>query len=72
MNDNKPMTQAEYLLHQGGKCPACTSTDVEAGHQEANGNVAWVEVKCGECGATWKEVYVLTGYSRLTMLGEKE
>lgn len=46
-------------------CPHCGSEDVEGGEVNVDAGGAWQEVTCNECGATWNDVYKLTGFSEL-------
>ena len=39
-------------------CPTCNSNDIEGQGFEGEGEVAWQNVECNECGSKWQEVYV--------------
>jgi len=40
------------------ECPKCGErNNVEAGHVQADGNVAWHKTTCLECGCEYTEVY---------------
>ena len=59
-----PLTESqkrEYFEKNGTACPFCDSADIYA---DAAANVdageATQEITCAECGAEWKDVYVLT------------
>ena len=60
------LSQAGFVANEGRRCPMCLSVEVRcAGTFEATGNVAEREAECNDCGATWVDVYHLTGYDAL-------
>ena len=38
-------------------CPYCGSTDLEGGSVTVEGNEAWQDVGCLDCGADWTDVW---------------
>jgi len=61
-NSYVPLTKKEkkeYLKHPS-LCPNCGSIHILADRIEADGNTAWSNVECSDCGKTWKDVYTLT------------
>ena len=73
LTNQKPkplMGQRTYLKHGGGKCVACGSKNIEGGPMEMDGTSAWCVVDCNDCGASWKDVYKLTGYTDFEMNAE--
>lgn len=60
-------TADKYAEAHGAFCPACQSSDIEGGTFEADNNYAWRRVKCLRCGASWNDVYKLTGYNNLML-----
>jgi predicted nucleic-acid-binding Zn-ribbon protein len=64
----KPLTgQRAYLKHGGSKCIACGSKNIEGGSLEMDGASAWCVVDCNDCGASWKDVYKLSGWTDFEM-----
>lgn len=57
--------EKEYLEHGGQHCPACKSSNVKSGQMEVDGASAYAEVECGKCGATWQDIYRLSGIDNL-------
>jgi hypothetical protein len=62
------MSDAEYVGKKGIACPACGQSDqpLEGGPVEVDEGVAWQEVTCPVCGASWGDQYRLFGYDGLT------
>lgn len=59
-----PLTSAEYADSGGVSCPFCRSPTIEStGSMEADGNVAWQDIVCCDCGKHWRDEYLLDGYS---------
>ncbi len=51
---------AKKYVEQGGVvCPFCGTIDISAGRFDASDCVAWSNVECQECGATWQDIYRL-------------
>jgi hypothetical protein len=59
--------QRTYVKHGGSKCIACGSNNIEGGSLEMDGASAWCVVDCNDCGASWKDVYKLSGYTDFEM-----
>ncbi len=54
-----PAYKKKYLEKSGGRCPFCASKNITSGRIEADGPVAWAEVECDDCGASWQDVWAL-------------
>lgn len=54
-----------YIEASGQYCPVCKGHDISGGYIEIDGGVAWQEVDCGECGATWTDEYDLARVSNV-------
>lgn len=55
------MTKKEkqkYLKDQN-HCPKCGSADINSSKLQADGSCAWADVKCGDCGFAWQDIYKL-------------
>lgn len=64
----KVMTSAEYVGRSGKPCPFCKagiSTTYAGLHMHRDNSVSQ-ECNCLECGATWTDLYELTGFSPRT------
>lgn len=59
------LTSEEYAARAGGCCPFCMSHDITGGASNFDSNVAWMNVRCNECGKEWADEYILTGYSEV-------
>ena len=59
----------EYVDNQGMECPACGGPPAMAGELEALLDTAWQNCSCDDCGATWTDVFELTGYRDLIPQG---
>ncbi len=58
--------QESYLKTHGKFCPNCRSSNIESyGAMEADGDLAWSHVTCGNCSSTWQENYRLESFSDL-------
>lgn len=59
------LSNEEYVAKGGHHCPHCGSTyrtGITAGNVEIEAGRAWQEVTCGDCKASWNDLYQLTGY----------
>jgi hypothetical protein len=61
----EPMTDEQYLVHRGCRCPSCGSEDINASRVDSEKSVAWHNVKCEQCGAAWVDEFRRVGYSEL-------
>ena len=62
----KIMTQFEYKLESGAKCPVCRSEDVRSTDQlEHQGEWVSQDVVCNNCGASWTDEFTLSGFNNL-------
>ena len=55
-------TQELYVAAKGLYCPCCNSIDVSGGQVQVEAGIAWQEVTCSDCGASWNDQYTLTSY----------
>ena len=56
-----PLTQEDYVSHDGDLCPFCSSRNllrISSVHPETYTS----EVECHDCGKIWFETFGLTGY----------
>jgi hypothetical protein len=59
----EPMSQEDFADNGGCECPFCRCEDVEYdGRVRLNGDKAYHDCKCDDCGKAWIEIYSLTGY----------
>lgn len=59
-------TSAEYVKTSGVVCPVCGAQDMEGDSVEVDAGGAWQDIVCCNCGSSWRDEYVLTGYADLT------
>lgn len=59
-----PSKNERYLSFGGNRCPNCGSDNIEAksGSVEIDNGVASQGVDCNACGASWSDLYTLTGF----------
>ena len=57
--------EKEYLEHGGQRCPVCGSDKVSSGNVEIDGSQGYANVDCGNCGATWTDIFKLVGIDNL-------
>jgi hypothetical protein len=58
-----PMTDTQYVAHQGNQCPFCRSTNIESrGNAQFDADGATREAGCDDCGKSWLDVYRLVGF----------
>lgn len=63
-DSQKPLThEQQYLAGGGNCCPACGSSELDAGTLQSDGLRAWRNVECEDCGASWDEHFKMTGIS---------
>ncbi len=68
---DNPMTDAEYVKHEGAFCPRCGSDDIEAiGGFEIEGNTVTERIMCNYCDLDWDDVYELKGYIPRQAIGK--
>lgn len=60
----------KYLRTEGLLCPVCNSNDLETGSKNYDTRYHWQSIECQGCGATWDDVYTLTGMENFVR-GEK-
>lgn len=62
------MSQEEYLEHEGNWCPNCSKNgELQAGNIEVTGMIAFQQIVCLSCQATFTDELQLIGYSELQM-----
>jgi C4-type Zn-finger protein len=61
------LTNEHYVAKMGNHCPVCEGRDIDSSANGAEYGEDWcsVSVECENCGATWKDIYKLTGFSDL-------
>lgn len=59
------LTSEEYTKHNGYICPNCGSDNISGEGIDIIGNEAQQDCVCSDCGASWIDVYTLTGYVNL-------
>jgi transcription elongation factor Elf1 len=67
----KVMGQKAYIQNSGCFCPICNSGDVSGSNIQIDGGIAWQEIDCGNCNASWRDYYKLAGYENLQTLTSK-
>lgn len=58
----KQLTNDEYLAEGGLVCPGCRSDNIEADRMQCDSKIAWCDVSCHNCNATWTDNYALVEY----------
>lgn len=61
------LTPDQYVQQMGLQCPHCRSAALRCAPMESDAGVAWREVQCGDCRASWVESYGLVGYAGLAV-----
>jgi len=60
------LTSKEYAGIGGTKCPCCGRFEnIEGNDWESDAGIAWQHITCLDCGATWRDEYILEGYGDL-------
>lgn len=60
------LSEKEYAGTGGTICPVCESGNIStASPLDYDIGIAWQDVKCDDCGASWTDEYKLIGYSNL-------
>lgn len=57
--------EARYIKTGGSHCLYCGSHDMSGSHVCVDTNIAWQEIHCCRCGATWQDVYDLVTVDKL-------
>jgi len=60
-----PAFKRKYLEKSGSLCPFCESSGLSSGPIQADGPVAWAEVECEDCGASWQDVWALVDMAKV-------
>jgi hypothetical protein len=58
----KPMGVRRYVQSGGAFCIYCESQDIEGGEVTIEDGLAFQEITCAACHATWTDVYHLKMY----------
>lgn len=61
------LTAKQYVEKNGVICPVCLSNRISSEHVELDGSYGLANVECKDCGATWQDVFYLTGYENLVL-----
>ena len=61
----------EYPIYHEQKCPECGGIFGDGGFVEIDGDAAWQELVCCDCGCVYTEVYEYK-YTILIHHGDKE
>jgi hypothetical protein len=61
------LSEQEYVERHGNICLFCRSDCLEWDSIEVNGDQAYQEVYCHDCGAAWLDVYQMVGYQIVTV-----
>lgn len=57
------LSPADYVNADGTVCPQCESKDLTAtAEAEPSGVNMFTPIKCDSCGASWTDVYTLSGF----------
>lgn len=65
--------EKKYIESKGQVCPVCNKKyTVEGGSVEMDGDKAYQEVTCTSCGASWTDIYTLTGVLDSTVETDEE
>lgn len=59
------LTSDEYAQINGVECPVCESTDLDTQPAKVYGPVVKQAVNCKDCGSTWQDVLILSGFEQL-------
>lgn len=59
------MNSKQHAATNGQHCPHCHATELTGESVEINNGTAEQEMSCDVCGATWTDVYALTGFKDL-------
>lgn len=61
--NSEPMTNEMYVEVKGTLCPFCRCKGLEAhGGIDVDGETAWLDIFCPNCGKEYQDIYTLTGY----------
>ena len=55
--------QQEAYNSDPSKCPFCGSTNFDGQRIQVDGNTAWQDVDCNDCGESWTDIYTFSGIS---------
>lgn len=62
----KPLASEQYVAKKGTVCPNCRSKDVGTiDNLDPDGDEAYQNCKCNDCGALWVDRYTLHSYDNL-------
>ena len=57
------MTFDEYMIYKGGRCPSCSSYEIEGSQElDFDGVQVYQEIVCKVCGLHWLDIYQLAGF----------
>ena len=52
--------RAAYIADRGQHCPYCGDFRTEGDSMDFDGQHAYQDITCTECGESWRDVYTLT------------
>lgn len=59
--------ETDYLANCGTKCPHCGSAELTGRALEVDAMIAWQPMSCETCGASWTDLFKLTGIANLVV-----
>ncbi|MBR8043385.1 hypothetical protein KDW40_02240 [Burkholderia cenocepacia] len=60
------MTDTQYVAMRGCRCPSCGDSEgIVGGSIQVDAGTASQPMVCNACGASWADLYTLTGYTDL-------
>jgi len=65
MIGNPPARPPAMLNGNAVRCPECNSLCIDAIEYDGDARECWETCRCTACGATWKNLYTLTGQVRI-------
>jgi DNA-directed RNA polymerase subunit M/transcription elongation factor TFIIS len=63
--DGLTREQKDNYLNSPSECPSCHSDHIVAERIEAEGESAWGNVVCQQCGKRWRDIYTLTNIEEI-------
>jgi hypothetical protein len=64
------LSPKEYAERQGAVCPVCGSKNIVAGNGETRSDIRTENIDCNGCGASWTDIFTLSGYDNLEEVHE--
>ena len=60
-----PMSQTQFLEHQGNRCPNCESEDLSDFEYTWADACMVIDTECYACGSIWQVIATITEYVNL-------